>query len=374
MMNIVLKSVGPNKVKVIKVVREVTGLGLKEAKDIVDSVERGNEYTITNIPQENVQMFVDDFTKEGAFAVEESYSVSDFDAAIEASISNSVSDTVDYKEARNSKSEKDMAESASATSEKAAFQPKFSPEEVSQLDRQATMDVLVEVGKIAKEIEGYNSEIADLSRKIDIEQKEAEKLRKKLSGKALGIIWGVTAVAAILGMIGSIIGAIILGGLAYFIVRAIVAPADLREHEEENNANADDYIRQNVEPLQIRLEEVYTLRNNLNDSGKITWAIDVVGRDMFYSACISDLYNLIKSRRADSLKEALNKYDDDKHKAHMEEMQRAIQNASEVTAAESVKQTAYSKDIAKSAHQTATAAKATAYHTRQTAHNTRRFR
>lgn len=175
-------------------------------------------------------------------------------------------------------------------------------------------------------------------------------------------------------MIGSIIGAVILGGLAYFIVRAIVTPADLREHEEENNANADDYIRQNVEPLQIRLEEVYTLRNNLNDSGKITWAIDVVGRDMFYSACISDLYNLIKSRRADSLKEALNKYDDEQHKAHMEEMQRAIQNASEVTAAESVKQTAYSKDIAKSAHQTATASKAAAYHTRQTARNTRRFR
>lgn len=374
MMNIVLKSVGPNKVKVIKVVREVTGLGLKEAKDIVDSVERGNEYTITDIPQENVQMFVDDFTKEGAFVVEESYSVSDFDAAMEASVSNSVSDTVDFKEARNSKSEKDMAESASVTNKKATFQPKFSPEEVSQLDRQATMDVLVEVGKIAKEIEGYNSEIADLSRKIDIEQKEAEKLRKKPSGKALGIIWGVTAVAVILGMIGSIIGAVILGGLAYFIVRAIVTPADLREHEEENNANADDYIRQNVEPLQIRLEEVYTLRNNLNDSGKITWAIDVVGRDMFYSACISDLYNLIKSRRADSLKEALNKYDDEQHKAHMEEMQRAIQNASEVTAAESVKQTAYSKDIAKSAHQTATASKAAAYHTRQTARNTRRFR
>ena len=31
-----LTDVGPNKVKVIKVVREVTGLGLKEAKDVVD--------------------------------------------------------------------------------------------------------------------------------------------------------------------------------------------------------------------------------------------------------------------------------------------------------------------------------------------------
>ena len=31
-----LTEVGPNKVKVIKVVREETGLGLKEAKDVVD--------------------------------------------------------------------------------------------------------------------------------------------------------------------------------------------------------------------------------------------------------------------------------------------------------------------------------------------------
>ena len=31
-----LTEVGPNKVKVIKVVREVTGLGLKEAKEVVD--------------------------------------------------------------------------------------------------------------------------------------------------------------------------------------------------------------------------------------------------------------------------------------------------------------------------------------------------
>ena len=31
-----LTDVGPNKIKVIKVVREVTGLGLKEAKELVD--------------------------------------------------------------------------------------------------------------------------------------------------------------------------------------------------------------------------------------------------------------------------------------------------------------------------------------------------
>ena len=36
----VLTAVGPNKIPVIKVVREITGLGLKEAKDLVDSAPK----------------------------------------------------------------------------------------------------------------------------------------------------------------------------------------------------------------------------------------------------------------------------------------------------------------------------------------------
>jgi large subunit ribosomal protein L7/L12 len=38
--NVVLKEVGAEKIKVIKVVREVTGLGLKEAKDLVDGAPK----------------------------------------------------------------------------------------------------------------------------------------------------------------------------------------------------------------------------------------------------------------------------------------------------------------------------------------------
>ena len=38
--NVVLKEAGPNKIAVIKVVRDVTGLGLKEAKDLVDGAPK----------------------------------------------------------------------------------------------------------------------------------------------------------------------------------------------------------------------------------------------------------------------------------------------------------------------------------------------
>ena len=37
---VVLTEVGPNKIPVIKVVRELTGLGLKEAKDVVDAAPK----------------------------------------------------------------------------------------------------------------------------------------------------------------------------------------------------------------------------------------------------------------------------------------------------------------------------------------------
>jgi len=38
--DVILKAAGAEKIKVIKVVREITGLGLKEAKDIVDNAPK----------------------------------------------------------------------------------------------------------------------------------------------------------------------------------------------------------------------------------------------------------------------------------------------------------------------------------------------
>lgn len=38
--DVVLKSSGPNKLNVVKIVKELTGLGLKEAKDLVDGAPK----------------------------------------------------------------------------------------------------------------------------------------------------------------------------------------------------------------------------------------------------------------------------------------------------------------------------------------------
>ena len=51
----VLTEVGPNKIPVIKVVRELTGLGLKEAKDLVDAAPKPVKEGVTKDEAEKIK-------------------------------------------------------------------------------------------------------------------------------------------------------------------------------------------------------------------------------------------------------------------------------------------------------------------------------
>ena len=55
-----LTEVGPNKIPVIKVVRELTGLGLKEAKDVVDAAPRAVKEGVTKDEAEKIKAALED--------------------------------------------------------------------------------------------------------------------------------------------------------------------------------------------------------------------------------------------------------------------------------------------------------------------------
>ena len=63
--NVVLKEIGGNKIAVIKVVREATGLGLVEAKKMVESLGTVKE----NVAKEDAEKMVALFKEAGATAV-----------------------------------------------------------------------------------------------------------------------------------------------------------------------------------------------------------------------------------------------------------------------------------------------------------------
>lgn len=63
--NVVLKDAGATKIQVIKAVREATGLGLKEAKDLVDTAPQTVK---ENMPKEDAEKLVEALKAAGALA------------------------------------------------------------------------------------------------------------------------------------------------------------------------------------------------------------------------------------------------------------------------------------------------------------------
>ena len=61
--NVVLVSAGQNKIPIIKVVREITGLGLKEAKDLVDGAPKAVK---ENVNKEQAEEIKKKLTEAGA--------------------------------------------------------------------------------------------------------------------------------------------------------------------------------------------------------------------------------------------------------------------------------------------------------------------
>ncbi|MBR4905335.1 MAG: 50S ribosomal protein L7/L12 [Clostridia bacterium] len=61
--DVILKDIGAEKIKVIKVVREQTGLGLKEAKDVVDNAPKAVK---EGVSKEEAEKIVEAFKAVGA--------------------------------------------------------------------------------------------------------------------------------------------------------------------------------------------------------------------------------------------------------------------------------------------------------------------
>jgi large subunit ribosomal protein L7/L12 len=64
--NIVLTQVGAKKIEVIKLVREITGLGLKDAKDLVDKAESEPQTIKENVKKEEAEEIKKKFEGVGA--------------------------------------------------------------------------------------------------------------------------------------------------------------------------------------------------------------------------------------------------------------------------------------------------------------------
>lgn len=349
MADIALTSVGNDREKLVRLIYQEIGLEEEEANDIIERIEKGDKFIIRHIPSERMKVIEEIFAQNEVYVNE----INDVNINGESNIIK------DFKFTDRTRK---------------IYHPVFPSNVISRLDREDTMRVLKDVEKIAAEEEGYYNEIVELNKKLDHERSMEKNIRKHVSGIARLVIWlGIISGAIIGTAILPVIMTIIMAVIALIVMNLTVKKFDLKIHKEKNDAKANEYALKNLYPLEAKMNEVIMLRQELIYGGKYEWALNVIGKEMFYSKCIKDLYNLIKSRRADNLKEALNKYDDTLYKARMEELQKATQAAAETSAVEARKQTEKMKQIERNTSDAALAAEISAILNYGTYENTRRI-
>lgn len=322
-------------ISVLKVYREYTGLGLKEAKDALQFLP----VTIYTLDEEK---------------------------AIQNLVSAGAKVCSDKDDLNTAESESNQLDNNASL---------ISPDFVGSLGRNELLAVLEDIKKLTKRIDKCYSTIISSNNDIERVKKKADEIRNEVSTWVYTSSFILTIGLSIflliyLSWFGILFG--IISGV--MICKKLLKPMDKLKNQSKRDQAANAYLMENTAPLREKIEIAQNEITKIRCSNEGVWAIEIIGEDLFSLESVNQLIEIVKSRRADTLKEALNKYDNTVHTNRMEEMQAAIQNASELAAVESVKQTELAAQTARSAHQAATAAKITAYNTRQIDKNTRNFR
>lgn len=300
-----------NKIKIIALYRDFTGVGLTEAKQAIEtlplSVQSENEPALDDLRGKLVEL--------GCVVTGvPSFSVN--------SLSNEALRVTPTKDTGLA-----SLESVSQLPEK--FRP---PVEITKLNRDETIELLSEIKKTCGTLCQLYNRLNSLTSTLDKETQTAEKMRKLPDSYIyIGLAGGV------IGFIGGFIIGAIIGLFIGIIVTSLIYNTPKKKKEREDKA--DKYIEEKVVPIQNEIKVVDEELEKLNATGKIDWAIGIVGEELFNIQDIRGLAELIKTGRADNLKEALNLYDDVMHRKRMEAMQRDVVVATEISATEAIKQT-----------------------------------
>lgn len=322
-----------NRDEAIKIYREAAKVSLEEASDVMDGVGNGIP-AILEVEDSEVYDIIRRFELAGVETM-----IADGDQMVEAGTIQPNTGTTDR-----------------VVTEK--FEPIIPASEVAKLeDRDMLKAVLVQVSKIINAINDYSTQIEKIKGSIEKEKIKMEDVRKNppFTDEERKIFTRVIIGAAAIGFFaGGIIGAVVLGFFVAFVSYMILTMYYIeRKDPRRGSDEAYKYWIKNIKPLEEQLTDVNASLNKLAESGQVAWAVDVVGEELFDSEAVNILYRIIDGRRADTMKEALNKYDEEIYRQNMRDMQLAAQQAAEAAVAEAIKQTNTLKNIEQNNAQTA---------------------
>lgn len=227
--------------------------------------------------------------------------------------------------------------------------------DISKLEREELtlklneiLDILITIGEKMKLID-------DLNNQIKKEESNAEKQEHKLTEKIQKIWWICIIICVVIGLFAGngILFVLFLGGLGGWFSYYVLDGIDSILHADQKHIAVEEYTLLHVNPLKEQLNEHLRDTENFMNSENVISAENALPEKYFDIGIIICLIDYLECRRADSFKEAINLYEEEKHRLKMEEMQQSILDATE-------RQSEILKDIEQNSANAAKSAKSAA--------------
>lgn len=331
---IVLNSCGSNSVECIKIVRELTGLGLKESKDIIDEVQKGIPFSLEVSPGSEYDI-IEQFNSIGASAY--------------------VDNNLHYGNIVD-----DDKKSFSDTREK------LTDDIIERMSREELVNNLNSVGNCIRKLERMHVEHDTLISKMQEVKKKKEAIEQGFnSGCCLGIIMCLVGLWVFIAASGDGLGIVIL------VVGIIISSISQKKGEagaEERKQQAEEYFKKEYLPLQEKKDDLENNLKNLLNSVEYYNARLLIPDDYFDEHSVSCINRILQNRRAKTLEDAINLYEVELHQQRLEvaanrsaDAQERQAYATERQASAAEQQVRYSENIARNTKATARASQLNAF-------------
>ncbi len=217
--------------------------------------------------------------------------------------------------------------------------PIFQYNDLSVLEKPKLILALQELLRILNEVNNRNNSIKAINKKIAQEENNAKKIETSLSTNQM---IGCGAVGVIVFLIIMIAGnsyaekslGIILLISAFAVIIHLRLISNLFPSEVQKEL-ANQYRKEHIAPL---LQQKAAMEENFSkylQTQEAVWARYALNDRYLELNTVSQLLEFLRCGRADSLKEALNLYEEIAHRNRMERMQSSIMTATQYTATQS---------------------------------------
>lgn len=248
------------------------------------------------------------------------------------------------------------------------------------MEREKELEELNESLKIIRKTEEFVVRQEKIENQKQCLLNKKEEMIKELTAFS-GVLMLITLIGSIIYLIsiGKGFGGVVLGTVIIMIAIGaidvlIIEPFALLVVREKRTIVAEAFYRENVAPIEEAENRLLEELQRYTESEEFEFAKIVIPEDYFDSESVSFMIKMFNDRRADSVKEAINLYEDYLHKERMENMQnQQLQQTEELRKEineQSRQQSEYMKEIAKNTKATARAAKVNAIITIAYGHST----